>query len=367
MKTIKLVILSIFTVALAYATSLPAVTQATIQSEAQTAITGTWKIERRYDKETKAEKLGEIQLSLERRTEGGRNNHGSNYKISDFEGLSSDQINSTNSTASFRMVREAGTIDFEGVFHNGLGTGTFRFTANPAFVENMRSRGYANISQERLFTATFLNLTMAFIDDLRSAGFGDLGIEELFKARIFNVTPQFMSEMKSIGFPGLGMEDLVKARIFKIDADFARQVKEMGFANDSMEGLVKLRIFKVTPEFLREMRTSNFPNLSSEEAVKLRIFKVTPEFMNELKAEGFANLSVEEAVKFKIFNITTDFIRQAKAEKPNVSVEELVRMKIGVRRHDKNEKWDKDKDKHKDKDIDNDDDDDNDEDEDNDN
>ncbi len=358
MKTIKLVFLFIITATLAYATSLPGAVQAATQSEAQTTITGTWKIERRYDKETKAEKTGEIQLSLERRTEGGRNNHGSGYKISDFEGLSSDQINSTNSTASFRMVREAGTIDFEGVFHNGLGTGTFRFTPNPAFVENMRSRGYTNISQERLFTATFLNLTMSFIDDLRSVGFGDLGIEELFKARIFNVTPQFMTDMKSIGFPGLGMEDLVKARIFKIDADFARQVKEMGFANDSMEGLVKLRIFKITPEFLREMRATNFPNLSSEEAVKLRIFKVTPEFLNELKAEGFTRLSVEEATKFKIFNITLDFVRQAKAENPNVTVEELVRMKIGVRRHDN--KWDKEKDKHKDKDVDNDNDNDND-------
>src|ERR1044072_9171564 len=223
MKTIKLIILFVFTATLAYATSLPVVVRTAIQNEAQTTITGTWKIERRYDKETKAEKTGEIQLSMERRSDGGHNNQSSGYKISDFEGLSYDQINSTNSTASFRMVREAGTIDFEGIFHNGLGTGTFRFTPNQTFVENMRSRGYAGISQEKLFTATFLNLTMAFIDDLRSAGFGDLGVEDLFKARSFNVTPQFMAEMKSIGFPGLGMEDLVKARIFKIDADFARQ------------------------------------------------------------------------------------------------------------------------------------------------
>jgi hypothetical protein len=358
MKTIKLVVLLIFTAALGYSSWQPA--------SAQTTFTGTWNIERRDDKDRddrgRSDKRSEIQLSLQRHWDNGNSNHSSGYKISDFEGLSYEQLNSANGNANFRLVREAGTVDFEGVFHNGAGAGTFRFTPNQTFVDNMKTRGYS-FSTEKLFTATCLNLTTAFIDDLRSAGFGNLGVEDLFKGKIFEITPQFMTDMKSIGFPGLGMEDLVKARIFKIDADFARQVKDMGFANDSMEGLVKLRIFKITPEFLRDMRATNFPNLSSEEAVKLRIFKVTPEFLNELKAEGFTHLSVEEATKFKIFNITSDFVRQAKAENPNVSVEDLVRMKIGVRR----DKWNKDKHKDKDKDLDNDDDKDNDNDNDNDN
>jgi predicted metallopeptidase len=325
MKTIKLAVLAIFALALAYTSSLP--------GQAQTTFTGTWKIERRDDKD-KTERSDEIQLSMERHTEkGGYNNHSSGYKISDFEGLSLSQINSVNSVANFRMVREAGTVDFEGVFHNGVGSGTFRFTPNQTFVDGMKSRGYPNLTQEKLFVAAILNLTTAFVDDLKSAGFGNLSVDDLFKARIFNVTPQFMSEMKAIGFPDLGMEDLVKARIFKIDADFAREVKEMGFANDSMEGLVKLRIFKITPEFLREMKSVNFPNLSSEEAVRLRIFKVTPEFINEMKAEGFTGISVEEAVRLKIFKINAEFVRQARAENPNVTIEDLVRMKIGVRRN----------------------------------
>ena len=104
----------------------------------------------------------------------------------------------------------------------------------------------------------------------------------------------------------------------------------MGFAKekDSLEGLVKLRIFKITPEFLREMKAANFPNLTAEEAVNLRIFKVTPEFINEMKAEGLANLSVEEAKKLKIFKIDAEFIRNARAQNTNITVEDLVRLKI---------------------------------------
>jgi hypothetical protein len=272
---------------------------------AQNVITGDWR------GDTKDENPDKIQLNFEIRTEkGGRNNHGSSFAYSDLQGLSRDQAQ--NGKVSFSLAREAGTIQCDGTFTNGKGAGTFRFTPNYGFADAMKSRGFdfAKSSKHgqvdldmRLFTATTLNVTTAFADDLKSANFGPLDVDDLFKAVIFKITPQFMAEMKATGFPDLGMEELVKARIFKIDADYVRQVREMGFDKEDFEGLVKFRIFKVTPELLAS-----------------------------LKNEGFNDLSAEQVVKFRIFNIDQDFIRQAKAEDPNVTVEQLVEMKIGVRR-----------------------------------
>lgn len=261
---------------------------------AQTVTTGDWKAE------YKAEKEGKIYLSFERRSEKGKNQMGSNYLLSDLQGLTNAQLSASDTPVKFSLVREAGTIECEGRFNNGKGAGTFRFTSNPQFVLAMQSRGFT-LTDEKLFAAATLNLTIAFTDDLKSAGFENLKTDDLFKAVIFKITPQFMREMASIGFPNLDMEDLVKARIFKIDADYARQVKEMGFGNQSVEDLVKLRIFKVTPEFIREVQTEGLNNLTAEQVVKLRIFK-----------------------------IDADFIRQARAENVPVNVEDLVRKRIGV-------------------------------------
>ena len=272
---------------------------------AQSPITGTWTANTREDKD------GKIHISFERRSEkGGRNQMGQSYDYSDLQGLSASQTQ--NGKVSFQLVREAGTINCEGSFTDGKGSGTFTFTPNRSFVDAMRSRGFdfekqsargANDVGERLFAAATLNVTTRLADDLLSANFGNLDVDDLFKAAIFKVDSQFMSEMKASGFPNLTMEDLVKARIFKIDASWVRDVNAMGFADSDFEQLVKFRIFKVTPEFLQSLRN-----------------------------EGFANLNPEEVVKFRIFNIDTDFIRKAKAEDPNVSVEDLVQMKIGVRR-----------------------------------
>jgi hypothetical protein len=272
---------------------------------AQNVVSGEWTAS------TKDEKPDKIHLSFEIRTEkGGRNQHGSGFAYSDLQGLTREQAQ--NGKVSFSLAREAGTIECEGTFVNGKGSGTFRFTPNYGFADAMRSRGFdfaksskhGNSDLEmRLFTATTLNVTTAFADDLKSANFGPLDVDDLFKAVIFKITPQFMAEMKATGFPDLGMEELVKARIFKVDADYVKQVHDMGFVDRDFEGLVKFRIFKVTPEFL-----------------------------NELKAEGFANLSSEDVVKFRIFKIDAQFIREARTEEPNITVEQLVQKRIGVRR-----------------------------------
>ncbi|MFN2412548.1 MAG: hypothetical protein ABR535_05770 [Pyrinomonadaceae bacterium] len=282
---------------------------------AQNAITGEWTAS------TKDEKPDKIQLSFDRRTEkGGRNQHGSSFALSDLQGLTREQAQ--NGRVTFRLVREAGTIECEGTFTNGRGVGTFRFVPNMAFVDAMRQRGFDFAKDEtkthtsktdvrqhespiedKLFTAAMVNVTTTLADDLRSANFENLDVGDLFKAAIFKIDGKFMAEMKATGWPNMRMEELVKARIFKIDANYIRQVREMGFAESDFEQMVKFRIFKVTPEFL-----------------------------SELKSLGFADLNAEQIVKFRIFNISGDFIRQARAEEPNITIEQLVERKIGIRR-----------------------------------
>lgn len=273
---------------------------------AQNSITGEWTAE------AKKEKSDKIHISFSRKTErGGKNQHGSSYAYEDLQGLNRSDVE--NGRVSFRLVREAGTIECEGTFSAGRGSGTFRFVPNLGFADAMRSRGFDFAAQssknghdtleESLFVATTLNVTTALADDLKAANFPNLDVGDLFKAAIFKIDGKFMAEMKATGFPNLGMEDLVKARIFKIDADFVRKTREMGFGTDNFENLVKFSIFKVTPEFLAELRNEGLTDLTSEDVVKLRIFK-----------------------------IDAAYIREARAAEPNITIEQLVQKRIGVRR-----------------------------------
>src|SRR2546423_15530266 len=90
---------------------------------AQNAITGEWKADMRSER---SENDGKIHLSFERNAgKGHHNEFGSSFDLSDLQGLSREQTQ--NGKVSFRLVREAGTVECEGAFVNGKGSGTFRF------------------------------------------------------------------------------------------------------------------------------------------------------------------------------------------------------------------------------------------------
>jgi len=318
----------------AFAIALSSLTPDAGSALAQGTLTGEWKASTEsqkrekkweksddWDESERAENVNKLYLSFERRTErGGRSNMGSNYDYSELQGLTREQAE-RGGAVRFSLVREAGTIECEGSFQNGRGSGTFRFTPNASFVSAMKARGFDfekedgrmfgddrdHEREDRLFAAATLNVTTALADDLLSADFGKLDTGDLFKAAIFKVNSKFMREMKDSGFPGLGMEELVKARIFKIDANFVREAARMGFDKEPFESLVKMRIFKVTPAFVAEVR-----------------------------GEGLNDLTVEDLVKMKIFKLDAEYIRQAKADGTPLEVEELVQKRIGVRRRNRN-------------------------------
>ena len=250
----------------------------------------------------------------------GPNSHnsiGQDYSLAEL-GLTEEQVQ--NGNVSFRLAREAGTVEAQGSFSDYRGSGKFTFTPNMVFVSAMKARGFdleqsqrsirfgaddreMPALEERLLSAALLNVTTALADDLNSANFSKLDVDDLFKAAIFHVDSKYMSEMKATGFPNLTFEDLVKGRIFNIDAAYVRQVHDMGLGINDFEGLVKYRIFKVTPDFLAELKNAGLTNISDEEVIKCRIFKI----------DG-------------------DFVRKARAQDPTVTVEDMVRMKIGVHR-----------------------------------
>ncbi len=226
---------------------------------AQTVVTGDWTADSTDTKD------GKIHLSINRSSDKGhRNQFGSDFAIEELQGLSQSQL--AGGKVSFRLVREAGTVDFEGSFSNGKGSGTFRFTSDPNYVSAMKSRGFDfektdsdrdQDRSDRLLSAALINVTTALADDLKSVGFGNLDVDDLFKAAIFKVDSRFMAEMTATGFPNLTMEDLVKARIFKIDADYVRQVHDMGFAEKDFESLVNSAFSRSRPSFCLNSRVTD--------------------------------------------------------------------------------------------------------------
>ncbi|HEX8492195.1 MAG TPA: hypothetical protein VF658_05085 [Pyrinomonadaceae bacterium] len=291
---------------------------------AQDAITGEWVAD--FNRKN----ADEVQFTIMRRSaRGGNHSSSDGIRLSEFQGLSREQAFGARADVRFRLVREAGTFEFEGSFREGKGAGHWTLTPNQSFVSAMRSRGYDNLTEDDLFSAALFDINIKSIEDLKAAGYDRLSFKELIEASIFKVTGEFIREMKSAGYDNLTLKELVEARIFKIDSQYVREVQAMGFERQPLKTLVEMRIFKITPEFIREMRSMGFENLSLKQLVEFSIHDVTPEFVNGLKAEGFTSISPKEAVELKIHGVDAAFIRRVKAKGfTDVTLRQLVNLRI---------------------------------------
>jgi hypothetical protein len=279
---------------------------------------------------------------------------------SELQGLDPAAVHGQHSAVKFRLVREAGTLQFEGSFNEGRGYGEFTFAANPEFLAAMKEMGYS-IHEDKPFVLTLIDMTRAYIQELRSLGFhpdldkliearifninreqvnglkavgvSDLALDKLVQYRIFHVTPEYIQQMRA-AFPGISLEKMPEMRIHNVTPAFASEMSRLGYSGLNVDQLIAFRIHNVTPDFITEMDKLGFNKLDADRLVQFRIFNVNANQIQDLAKEGYKNLSADELVNFRIHHIDTEFIEQVKkAGHQHPTPNELVEFKImGLRR-----------------------------------
>ena len=206
-----------------------------------------------------------VQLTTKR----ANSNHSNSYPSSSFLGLVRP-ASSTSSPARFELVRDAGSVTFEGQLDSSGGAGRFFFKPNPDFAKEMGALGYASLSEDDLYTMAIHDIGRSFIRGLAELGYSRLPFDDLVAMRIHGATPEFARELRRLGYERLSPDDLVAMRVHGVTPDFVRQIRDIGFRDVSVDDLVSMRIHGVTTEFARRVKERE-PAVTVDELVSMRI------------------------------------------------------------------------------------------------
>ena len=279
---------------------------------------------------------------------------------SELQGLDPAAIHGKHTPVKFTLVREAGSMQFEGTFNEGVGYGEFTFTANQEFLSAMKQMGYPDAA-EKAFTLACINVTRAYVEELHSLGFHpnldkviearifnvnreqfnglkavgvtSLELDKLVQYRIFNVTPEYVQQMRT-SFPGISLEKMTEMRIHHVTPEFASEMSRLGYAGLNVDQLIAFRIHNVTPDYIQEMGKLGFEKLDADQLVQFRIFNVNASQIEDLAKEGYKNLSAQDLVNFRIHHVDPGFIEAVKkAGYPHPTPDELVEFRIMGIRH----------------------------------
>jgi hypothetical protein len=105
----------------------------------------SWEIEDHKDP-------GMVQFELSHRSPGRSYTTSRPVALSSLDGLTAAQLDASSGTqVRFRMLREAGSFDCQGLVYRGHGTGDCSFVPDPAFAAGLARRGMGQASPYQLF------------------------------------------------------------------------------------------------------------------------------------------------------------------------------------------------------------------------
>ncbi|MFZ0033256.1 MAG: hypothetical protein WAK84_15435 [Candidatus Cybelea sp.] len=140
---------------------------------------------------------------------------------------------SNGSHVGFEVHREAGDFAFEGWIASGNGGGTYTFTPNAAFFDDLLKRGFTIDGDNPMgkeLTAASIDLTRAYIDDLQRAGI-ELDFNRLITFRALGIGSAYIRDLASAGFSHMEARQYIAFKALGISSGYIRYLQAHGFRN----------------------------------------------------------------------------------------------------------------------------------------
>jgi hypothetical protein len=171
------------------------------------------------------------------------------------------------------------------------------------YIKGMRDLGYTDL--DKLIALKTQGVTVDYARRMAKVGYGTPSADDLMSLRIFGVTPEEIEKLRASGLAPGTIQQLINYRIFKVTAEYAAQMKEAGFGAIAGDKLIALRLQNVTPEFARSMH-QKYPDVTVDQLIQMKIFRIDEEFIASAKDHGFNSLSVDKLVKLRMSGLLDD-------------------------------------------------------------
>jgi beta-lactamase regulating signal transducer with metallopeptidase domain len=252
------------------------------------------------------------------------NTHGRDVPIASLEGLTEAQLSGAGGPVQFRITRDAGTLQFEGVLRNGIGAGTFSFTPNPAFPAELAKRGFARPTAREQYQLARADIGYAFLDELNRLGYAKPDTAGLVTAGQHGVDTTYVREMAALGYALGSLPPLVTLRDHGVGPEYVRGMAQEGYAKLPADTLRQARDHGVDPDYVKGMREAGYGSLPLEALVNARDHGVTPEFVRALAEGGHRGLPLDQVVRTRDHGVDPDYISGMRQLGYTLSVDELV-------------------------------------------
>lgn len=287
----------------------------------------TWKMNRTDDPAM-------VQFTLKRSSHHNSWATSSDVPVTDFRNFSVSDLD-RGGQITFDLVQDSGTLHFVGRSGAGSASGSFTFTPNPNFSDQLERLGYGRPTEEQVFSMMMsrvgldfaravhdagLNASLRqlvqmgihgidtnFIRDARQAGYSDFTADNYIELKIHGVDVNLLRDLKANSF-NLPARDIVELKIHGVDSNYIRALHEAGYDIASRK-VVEMKIHGVDANYLNELKNYGLKP-TPEDLVQLRIHGINPAYLKALRDNGYGALNAQQLTDLSMHGVSPDFIAQ---------------------------------------------------------
>ena len=216
-------------------------------------------------------------------------------------GITSEQLRSSMTAATFSLTRDAGSIRFTGSWQAGAGKGSWVFEPSPVFRTQLRKVAPDAWNDDKLFEMALAGVESGYLQQLDSAGYKAAAAYDVLRLYRLEIPADRIS--KSLQAP--------TGPILDLNHDNREHLRRNG----------------VPSSYLQELHRSGYL-LSTEEATQLHTQGVSTDLLRQMKLSGHDNLPVQDMLKLQTHGITSFDIQQMESRGVRTaSVDDIIREK----------------------------------------
>jgi beta-lactamase regulating signal transducer with metallopeptidase domain len=211
---------------------------------------------------------------------------------------------------AFKLVRDAGTMDFKGQFDGEQGYGHFQLTIDAAYFTALQKMGVSDMDSSREHVFFMLNISKEFVGMLQRNGYTPIDQRDIIMLAARKVDEPFLKYWKSSGVEEAGeARNLIMLKTFHVDADFVNGLRKAGYDHLTARELVSLKARHIDSAFLALLRKVGYDHLDRSEIRSLFAAHVTADFIQKFQDAGFKEIPVRTLVWLRYKNVSPDAMK----------------------------------------------------------
>jgi len=229
--------------------------------------------------------------------------HGATIAVDDFEGLR--PLLNANGPARFRLKRDAGVFEFDGVIRAGVGGGTMEFVPSETFPTELAKRGFEKPSRIEQLKMAWHDTGFAFIDEIAAHKYQRPTLQQLVNAGDHGIDRVYVRQLSAAGYDLGTIDALVRQHDHGVDAKYINELAALGLKRLSADDLVRARDHGISPDYVRDMASLGYKTLTIDDLVRMRDHGVHAAWLRIVKDRNSGTLTIDQLVSLRDHGVET--------------------------------------------------------------